>query len=94
MIPSGTTVNIVIAYFGKHHRKFFGNVSIRYSSGKAIENHMVMLNGVGLVMDKQSTIEVKEGDRIIIFFPLAADNLTGCAVVKRSPAASNSLLQR
>lgn len=38
---------------------------------KLLESHAVMPNGMGLLAEKQLTIEVKQGDSVTVYLPVS-----------------------
>jgi sulfur carrier protein ThiS len=62
---------------GKATVKFHGIVKGKEVEGassgqgeKPLETHIVMLNGIGILPEKQLTTRVKEGDSVTIYLPV------------------------
>ena len=70
-VTSGATVKAVMELFVRRHLAFLKEKRLSGDSAKLWETHVVMLNGIGLVPEKQLTTEVKEGDNISIFLPVS-----------------------
>ncbi len=70
-VPSGTAVRAIMALFARRHMVSLKEDSISGHYEKLWETHVVMLNGIGLAPEKQLTTEVKEGDSIMIYFPVS-----------------------
>ena len=70
-VPSGTVVRDVMELFARRHMVSLKEDSISCHYEKLWETHVVMLNGIGLAPEKQLTTEVKEGDSIMIYFPVS-----------------------
>ena len=70
-VTPGTTVRAVMELFVRRHLACLREEPLSGDSGKLWETHVVMLNGIGLVPEKQLTTEVKEGDSISVFLPVS-----------------------
>jgi molybdopterin converting factor small subunit len=69
-VPSGTTVRDVAERFAKGHQASFREGATSGQGEKLLETHIVMLNGMGLLPEKQLTTRVKEGDIVMIYLPV------------------------
>lgn len=70
-VPSGTTVRDVIERFAKSQLASLKERLISGHRENLWETHMVMLNGTGLPPEKQLTTQLKEGDSVMIYFPVS-----------------------
>ena len=69
-VPPGTTVKGAISHFAASQQELTAGKFIRNSEQNAFKNHTVTINGLGLTEERQSAIEVKDGDRIFVFMPV------------------------
>ena len=70
-VPDRSTVKALVERFVKRHITSSDVKSVSDQIDKLLTTHMVMVNGIGLLPEKQLTTGLKEGDSVTIYLPVS-----------------------
>ena len=69
-IPHGTTVRSLLELFFRNIMPAAENTIRSDWMSKVWDSHVVLLNGNGISPETQSTAELKEGDKVLMYLPV------------------------